>query len=97
MWVNIIDFSITERFAAMGHLESIWQNKKKYGNKLYSGHYRRIEGEREFILVNKRKNGTYHTVTCESVEMAKNDGWKLLNPRKKQKRVSKQKIVRGKK
>lgn len=63
----------------MGHPQSIWINKKKYGNVKYSGHYRRDENdEREFILMRKRRNGTYHIVSCESHEMALDAGWKHI-------------------
>lgn len=76
----------------MGHPQSQWQNKKKYGNKIYSGHYRRDENnEREFFLAFKRKNGTWHIISAESHELIEKDGWRLMNPRTKQKTVRRKK------
>jgi hypothetical protein len=76
----------------VGHPQSIWKHKK-YGKRSYSGHYRRVEGEREFILVATLRTGKYHVVTFESHEMAEQVGWHLTNPRDRKKN----KIVRRKK
>lgn len=54
----------------------MWQ-KKKYGKKLYQGSYRFVTGEREFILVGM-SNGKKNTISFESHEAAKTNGWKKL-------------------
>lgn len=82
----------------MGHPQSIWVHKKRHGKRKYSGHYRRVDGEREFILIATLKNGKHHVVTCESSNMAENDGWRLLNPRKRKsvRKKTKQNVRRKK-
>lgn len=54
----------------------IWTNKK-FRKRTFSGHYRYVDGEREFILVAEQpdKAGQYRTITMESATMAKNAGW----------------------
>lgn len=55
----------------------MWQKKGK-GIKYRGVYVRDSKGERNFVLVGIRKNGTVHTVTCESHEMAKAAGWKKV-------------------
>lgn len=56
---------------------SYWQKNAK-GTR-YKGHYLYdAKGERVFVLVGLRKNGTVHTVTAESASMAKRAGWFIV-------------------
>lgn len=69
-------------------IKSQW---KQIGKKtVYNGHYRMVEGEREFILVNTTKPRD-RVIPFNSHEAAKQAGW-----RKKRVRVVRRKVRRRK-
>lgn len=61
----------------MGHPRSKWKHKK-YKSRVYTGKYRKTEGEREFILICLLPSGKTHTIVFESNEAAKGLGWRKL-------------------
>lgn len=54
---------------------SKWRHAK-YSSRVYSGHFRYVRKEREFLLVAELKNGKKHCVSFESPEAAKAIGWR---------------------
>ncbi len=57
---------------------SLWKNRKYTG--LYRGKYRRVGGEREFLLVNEARPKD-KVIPFNAPELAKQAGWSVAKPR----------------
>jgi len=55
-------------------MKSIWRNniKKQYYGLVFTGHYRFVDGDREFVL---KRIANKKQVSYESWQAAKYDGW----------------------